>query len=222
MAGLVYEVRSQIGGPFTLGSASRGGTCRSESRETALTLRLRAVGRAKGSNMHHMRTWVERTCGPDEWVTLIESMATRDEAELRGLVAVGWYDLALQHRLLRQIDKHFGVGDGALAGVIGAFEAEQDLTVIHRMFLRLASPAFVLEKAMDYWSRFYDTGHWEVRRTGPKSAVGTLTGCEPLDPLLEPYLCAYICRMWELVGAHSPQVRSENQSGRLFFHGSWS
>lgn len=171
--------------------------------------------------MHHMRTWVERTHGPDAWIPLLESMATSDEAELRGLVAVGWYDLALQHRLLRQIDQHLGVGDGALADVIGAFEAEQDLTVIHRLFLRLASPAFVLEKAMDYWRRFYDTGHWEVRRAGPTSASGTLTGCEPLDPLFERYLCSYIRRMWELVGARSPEVRSENESGHLVFHGTW-
>ena len=120
------------------------------------------MGRAKGSNMHHMRTWVVANHGRPAWTSLLESMSIEDRLELLGLVPIGWYELALQHRLLRSIDDYFGHGDGALIDVIGAYEADQDLKVIHRLFLSLANPAYVLEKSGDYWSRFYDTGQWTV------------------------------------------------------------
>ena len=173
------------------------------------------MGRAKGSNMHHMRTWVAENHGADAWPALLESMDTVDRLELLGLVPVGWYELALQHRLLRAIDDYFGRGDGALIDVIGAYEADQDLKTIHRLFLRLANPAYVLEKSGDYWSRFYDTGEWSVVRLSPNSARGRLSGVEPFTEDFCRYLTAYIGQMWVLVGAK--QLRQDTTMERTGF-----
>lgn len=170
--------------------------------------------------MHHMRTWVSRR-GATDWETLIATMPPEDQDVLRALVPVGWYDLGLQHRLLRQIDQHFGRGDGALVDEIGVFEADQDLTVVHRLFLRLANPAFVLEKSGEYWSRFYDTGRWTIERRGRTGARGVLSEVEPFDPLFGRYLTAYIRRMWELVGARDLQVDSRIEGTRVILLGSW-
>ncbi|MFK8004376.1 MAG: hypothetical protein AB8H86_32720 [Polyangiales bacterium] len=172
------------------------------------------MGRAKGSNMHHMRTWVVANHGRPAWTSLLESMSTEDRLELLGLVPVGWYELALQHRLLRSIDDFFGTGDGSLIDVIGVFEANQDLKRIHRLFLSLANPAYVLEKSGDYWSRFYDTGEWTVVRLSPNSARGRLTGVEPFTDEFCRYLSAYIGQMWVLVGAkHLTQETTIERSG---------
>lgn len=172
--------------------------------------------------MHHMRTWVVRREGTEGWEGLLATMSDADEAELLSLVPVGWYDLALQHRLLRAIDAHFGRGDGALIDAIGVYEAEQDLTVVHRMFLRLANPAFVLEKAGDYWGRFYTTGRWVVTRESPRSAHGRLDRVDPWDPLFGRYLSAYIERMWVLVGARDVSVTCEIEPNGMQIRGSWA
>lgn len=178
------------------------------------------VAQAKGSNMHHMRTWVTAR-GESAWAELLSTMSPSDHEELLGLVPVGWYDLELQHRLLRAIDTRFGTGSGSLVRAIGRFEADQDLTIVHRMFLRLANPAYVLEKAGDYWSRFYDTGTWTVRRESKNRASGVLVGIRPFDPFFAQYLEAYIERMWELVGAKSLQVRAHLDADQFHIEGSW-
>lgn len=170
--------------------------------------------------MHHMRTWVQRDSA-EAWTDLLALMSDDDRDVLLGLVPVGWYDLALQHRLLRAIDANMGSDDGELAEVIGRFEAEQDLTVVHRLFLRLANPAFVLEKAGDYWNRFYDVGVWDVRRESKSRAVGRLEGVTPFDPLFARYLTAYIIRMWELVGAKDLDVKSRLEGESFHIQGSW-
>jgi len=179
------------------------------------------VGRAKGSNMHHMRTFVERRVGPSAWESVIEAMTEEDREVLRSLVPVGWYDLGLQHRVLRCVDERIGTGDGALVDEVARYEAEQDLTVVHRLFLRFANPAFVLEKAGEYWGRFYDTGRWTVRRESPRAASAVLEGVVPFDALFARYLHEYVRRMWELVGAKDVVVTRRVVDDAVHLRGHW-
>jgi len=82
--------------------------------------------------------------------------------------------------------------------------AEQDLTLFHRMFLRIANPAYVCEKVGDYWSRFHTHGKWQSRRV-ERGYVGTLTEFES-DPVYCRMLVPYMKRLLELVGAKRVQV----------------
>lgn len=182
---------------------------------------------AKGSNMHHMRTFVLREHGADGWERVLGALAPDEAAAVRAVLPVAWYPLATQHLLLRTIDRTLGAGDGELARVIGRYEADQDLTIVHRLFLRMANPAFVLEKAGDYWSRFYEAGTWTVTRgDGGTSARGELREVEPTDELFCLYLEAYVMRMFELVGAK--EVRGSHSRCRCrgaeacVFEGRWS
>jgi hypothetical protein len=138
---------------------------------------------------------------------------------------MGWHDLARQHRFLRAIDDTLGSGDGTLVEEIGRFEADRDLRIVHRLFLRMANPAYVLEKAGQYWGRFYDTGTWKVTRHSPQHAEGVLSGCRPFDPLFAVYLNAYIHRLFELVGAKDMKTEWELDEAvvppRLTLHGRW-
>ena len=123
--------------------------------------------------------------------------------------------------------KCWGEGDGHLVDVIGAYEAEQDLTVIHRIFLRMANPSFVLEKASDYWRRFYDVGTWRVTRRGKAGAIGILEGVDNLNPTFARYLHAYVQRMWQLVGARQLRSRYQILHGKdgktkLRIEGAWN
>lgn len=176
------------------------------------------MNRAKGSNMHHMRTWVVRTHGRAAWDEVLERMPDEDGAELRGLVPVGWYSLALQHRLLSTLSEAYGPGT---VDRIGAYEAEQDLTVVHRLFLRLANPVFVMEKAGEYWSRFYTTGTWTVVAESKRSARASLVGVDPWDDQFGSYLTAYVKRMWELVGAKDVRIDGRVVPGGLHIRGQW-
>lgn len=175
--------------------------------------------------MHHMRSFVLDRFGEHEWERVLSGMSPEDAGEVRALLLVGWHDLGLQHRLLRAIDATLGAGDLALVDEIGRFEADRDLKVVHRLFLRMANPAFVIEKAGQYWSRFYDTGQWEIRRIDSTHAIGMLREVDPFDDGFARYLHAYIHRMWELVGANdlttSYSIQEEDGGPVLNVEGRW-
>lgn len=154
-----------------------------------------------------MRTFVHARTGAPGWQCVLEAMSDDDREHLRALVMVGWYDLELQLRLLRTIDAVLGDGDLGLVPEIGRFEADEDLTKVHRLFIRLANPGYLLEKSGEYWGRFYDTGTWKVTRKSRTAASGTLTDLGVVDEAFCAYLCAYIERMWELAGAKDRDVR---------------
>jgi hypothetical protein len=160
------------------------------------------VPKSKGTNLLHMRSYVERVHGPSAWQRVVLSLSEEDRAIVSVLSPSGWYELGAQHRLLRAIDRVIGTGDLALVPEIGRYEADEDLSTIHRLFVRLTSPAYVLEKAGEYWRRFYDTGKWEVVR-GNGSATGRLDDFGLVDDAFCAYLRAYIYRMFQLAGART-------------------
>src|SRR5689334_3017500 len=122
--------------------------------------------KTKGVGFANVRTFVEERFGPAGWDRVLSELVVSDRRELEAILPVGWYSLPLYARLIRAVDQVHGYGDLSLVVKLGRFEAERDLTTIHRIFLRLASPAFMLEKTADYWRRFHDTGHWVVKRDG--------------------------------------------------------
>ena len=153
--------------------------------------------------MHHMRTFVTDRFGRAGWERVIEKLPKSEIEEMRALLPMTWHDLDLQHRVLRLIDAEYGDGVGGLVPQIARFEADQDLRLLQRIFLRVANPAYVLEKAGEYWDRFYDSGAWEVVRESPNRARATLSGVMPFDDYFGTYVTEYCHRLFELVGAKS-------------------
>ena len=58
--------------------------------------------------MHHMRTFVQRKYGDRAWRKVISALAADDAQVVQAVVPVGWYELDVQHNLLRCIDEVLG------------------------------------------------------------------------------------------------------------------
>ena len=164
------------------------------------------MSNAKGIALLDVRLFVERERGNGAWEALKSSLDPADHAQLDSLVAVGWYDVQLYLRMMHALPGVLGRPAGDVVRDLGRFAAEHDLSVIHRIFLRLANPAYVLEKAGDYWGRFYETGTWNVVRESPTKARGELSGFDVADAVYCEFLTSYITRLFELVGARSVRV----------------
>ncbi len=171
--------------------------------------------------MHHMRSYVQAFFGKDAWPTVLSAMSDEDASAVRHVLPVGWYPLELQYRLIHTIDATCGKGDGGLVEPIGRHEAQQDLTVVHRLFLRMANPGFVLEQAGRYWGRFYTSGAWTVQRRSSTSASACLTGLDPFDPCMCDYLEAYLEEMWRLMGVEVSNSRAWIDRQDIHFEGAW-
>ena len=101
-----------------------------------------------------------------------------------------------------------------------------NLTVVHRLFLRMANPAYVLEKSTEFWSRFYDSGRWLITRRSDSQTHAELIGFALPNRDFCHFLNAYLVRLFALVGAknvHWEHTRCACDGlDRCVFEGSWN
>ena len=183
------------------------------------------TAKTKGVGFTNVKSFVGKRFGTQAWTDVLSHLSKQDRAELESAVPVGWYSLSLYARLINEIERVHGTGDLTLVEQLGAYEAEHDLTTIHRVFLRMANPAFILEQMGNYWKRFHDTGEWEISRLTDKRAVAYLRGWGHVDPALCRELAGYMRRSFELAGASSvtlehPRCRARGHADCMF-EGCW-
>jgi hypothetical protein len=181
--------------------------------------------KTKGTTFLHVRAFVIERFGERGWAKVIARLSPDDRAELDSVILIGWYSLPLYARLLRAVDEVHGYGDLALVVHVGRFEAEHDLTVLQRVFLRLANPSYVIEKMGDYWRRFHDSGTWDVKRESDRLLTGYLDDWGCVDLALCRELVGYMSRALELVGAKAvilehPLCRARGDA-RCYFKARW-
>ncbi len=180
---------------------------------------------SKATIVLHAQSFVINRFGTEGWDAVLDRLPIGDRQTYDGILPIAWYPHEADVRLFHAIDEVLGQGNKKVLVDLARFEAEQDLRGIHRLFLRLANPAYILEKASDYWSRFHNSGHWTVERKGSGAATGTLFGWGAPDETKCVYLGAYIVRMFELVGVrhvrfvHS-RCRCRGDRG-CTFEGTW-
>lgn len=166
-----------------------------------------AVPQTKGIGFVNVRTFVRDRFGSDAWGELMQRFDTADREMLESVVPVGWYPLALYSTLINEVERVHGRGDRVLMEQLGMYEAEHDLKTVHRIFLRMANPAFIIEQVANYWARFHDTGEWQVVRHDPHHATGNLRNWGVVDAALCQEAQGYIKRALELVGAKCVSVQ---------------
>lgn len=182
------------------------------------------MAQTKGVSFVNAKAFAEeRRAGA--WAETLERLSPADRDALESIIAVGWYDLALYARMIRVLDSVLGRGDLALLSELGRYGAERDLTTIQRLFFRLASPAYAIEKIAEYWRRFHDTGTWNVARVGEHHVTGSLDDWGVVDAALCAELVAYMARVIELVGGKNatmlhPRCRARGAK-RCEFELSW-
>jgi hypothetical protein len=165
------------------------------------------MSQIKGTNLAHVHAFVLKELGEPGLASLRTALKPETQAALDSYIAAAWYPGNVYVELLHALDTTLGKGDGEILERAGAYAAEYDLTRIHRVLFRFANPAFVLEKSMEIWSRFFDTGKWKITRPSPTSALGDLHDFKLVDAAVCRYLNAYLARLFELVGAKNVEVR---------------
>lgn len=104
------------------------------------------MARSKGTSLLNNRAWIEHRFGPEGWKRLLDATPPGDRQLLETAVAVGWYDLGVEIRMLDTIERTLFGGERAPFEQMGRWVAERDLGGIQRLFLRLANPAYVLKE----------------------------------------------------------------------------
>ena len=158
------------------------------------------AGESKGTIVLAAKNYTVAKHGAEAWSRVLSALEPADRMHIQGITAVGWVPSETYGRLLERIDRELGPPGKSLMPEYGRYGAEHDLTLFHRLFLRMASPPFVLEKTAEYWRRFHTSGRWTVARLDATQVSAALS-----DFYIGTHYCAaltsYISRLFELVGA---------------------
>jgi len=119
----------------------------------------------KGSAFASRLLWVRLNHG-EGGVERLAKGVTDDLAVLArdGAAMARWYPFELFVELNIAIDKMFGKGDLALVRELGRYGADANLTTIYRLFYKVGTTKWILERASRLWGMHYDSGRLIVRR----------------------------------------------------------
>jgi hypothetical protein len=179
----------------------------------------------KGVGFHNVRSFVVMRFGEQAYENVLHTMDVEDQSALDAIVPVGWYELALYARLIHALNRQHGRPDLSLLDELGRYEAQQDLTTIHRLFMKVANPGLILAKSMELWRRFHDTGEWEIVRHSSTAATGTLRNWGIVDAGMCTELCGYIEGIISVGSGRDVRVKHlacrVNRAPACVFEGSW-
>jgi hypothetical protein len=139
------------------------------------------LAKFKGTVFLSTRIFTENTFGEAAVKKCLESLQSEEQRMLEGVTAVGWYPVEPVLKYHRALDSLYGNGDLELCVKVGEFSAVWSANTILKFFLRLKSPLWILEKHQSVWSRYHDSGRWEISRLGERAAMGKLLNFDVAD-----------------------------------------
>ena len=184
------------------------------------------MARIKGRVILNARDFVVTRDGSDAWRRVLGRLPDEEREALASMIPAGWYPMALNDHVNRAVVDSLGGGNGEPMEALGRYAAETDLKTIHRLFLRMANPAFVLERVAEFWRRYQDSGTWTVVREADNRVSAHLTGWASRDEATCVRLGAYSRHLFVLVGARHVWLERRACEARgdpaCVFAGGWS
>lgn len=127
----------------------------------------------KGSVLRARRAFVDKQFGGGAWPRLLESLGAEDRSVLGRVTSAGWYPFDLGERLDAAIVGVLGGGRADVFERIGAQSARENLTGVHRDFVKPGDPLGFMARAAAIYRLYYDHGRRAFEPTGPCSGVLT-------------------------------------------------
>ena len=132
------------------------------------------MAKFKGTVFESTRMFTEQRFGVGATERVLAELSEGDRNELSEVQVIGWYPVDPVIRYHHALDRVFGNGDLAVCVAAGRFSATWSMNTVLKVFLRFKSPSWLIDKATRVWSRYHDTGRWEVSKSAPGKMTGEL------------------------------------------------
>jgi hypothetical protein len=140
----------------------------------------------------------------EEWYNALPqaSKALYDNA----LDATGWYPLKDAYTVpINKIVEMFFNNNAKTGGEqIGIYSADIALKGFYKVFLLVASPTFLIQRASKIFTTFYQPSKIDVEVLGPHSATLKILEFEGIDEALEYRIAGWVLRAVELANCKEP------------------
>ena len=169
----------------------------------------------RGSVLRARKLFCEEHFGSGAWDKVLEVLPEPDRVELRGiLLPAGWFPFEISERLDQAIVSMLGKGDPKVFEEIGRKSARENLTGVHKSFLRPGNPQAFLDQTKTIYKFYYSTGSREYAPTGPNSGVITTEGAETFSAADCLTIVGWHKEALEMCGAKDVSITETRCRGR--------
>lgn len=158
------------------------------------------MAKFKGSVYESTRAFVQQEFGTEGVQRILSALPAADRELLSSVTAIAWVPVEPVLRFHHELENQFGTGDRSLCERAGRFSAGWSMNTVLKMFVRLRSPLWLLDKGASVWSRYHDTGRWEIDGENPQRISGRLLDFEVRDPYFCSRLRGWLQGVIELTG----------------------
>ncbi len=163
--------------------------------------------RAKGTTLIATLRHLQDRYGPEAVEKCAAGLPESMRLQVRnGLLASTWYLFSDLLTLMRAAEREYGSREPKILWNIGRASADYGLNSIYRVFMKVGSPQFIINKAMTVFPNYYDQGDFKTLKVEPGYALGELSKFpEPAAELCTRIL-GFFERMLELTGVGSIEL----------------
>ena len=146
--------------------------------------------------------YLRQRFGPDALDPVISRLTAADAEVLRRkILPVSWLDYGLYTRFLIAADDALGKGDRVLIRDAAVHHARKDMHGVYRMFMRVATPGFLLRRAPLMWKLMINRGELRVVHHTARSVDLEITDIDAMPPHHELDELPFIEEIARMAGA---------------------
>ena len=161
----------------------------------------------KGTIYTSAQLFTESRFGADAVARVHAKLPAADRHVLTGITSIGWYPIEPVMAYHHKLDELFGNGNLNVCVELGKFSAEWALNTVLKFFIRFRTPSWLLERSGSLWSRYHDSGKWEVMASPNLQLSARLHDFQVRDPAFCARFRGWLHRAVELTGGRNPDVR---------------
>lgn len=178
------------------------------------------MGRAKGSIFVYTRELVQQRLGTDGWARASRAFEPETAAFFDGvLLASSWYPVVHWNALVGVVLPMLGGGPNEAMRDLASHIAQQDLSSVYKLVMKLGSPEFLLRRTGQLWSRYYDTGALTPEELGERQWKLTLTAPLAKDAAPDGFTCGPGVTAWVGSGLQLSGTKARVVETRCRFRG---
>ena len=164
----------------------------------------------KGTAIKTTRDFVKSTF-PSQYDEWINSLPDKTKALYASSLInmAGWYPMTEAYLIPIEaiISMFYGGNAKTGAEAIGRFSADLALTGIYKLYLLIATPKYLMQRASTVFSTFYNPCEIVVSESGDKTVTMQITKFQDMTPTLEYRIAGWCIRALELCGCKRPQYK---------------
>lgn len=135
------------------------------------------MARVKGTAIVASMRYVTERFGQGALTALLRGLPEECRREFEaGILVSTWYPMVLFLRFMQEAEKRHGAEEPDLVRRMGRASAEYGLKTVYKIFFKVGSPEFIIQRAARVFGSYYDTGNLKVLETSRGRALLELEG----------------------------------------------